>query len=720
MIFQTSSIDPKKPADTPVVPHKITPIMPFFGQTLKQHWTLGLLVAILYFFALPISLLMGFSLSPHMVPDVNDLEQMYRDTLAWADGVRYFLIVSMSILAVVVSCVMQNYLHSKVSVDFYHSLPITRGRLMTVRLIAGYLLIFVPCLVMYSAALIEIAAYGYFSEALLPVIAATVNETLVYSIFFYGLAALTGVIIGSTSIHFLLSCLFVFLLPLEYLVSYAFLEIFHENMWFDWYVNESVMSKFSPALRLCLNESYLSPAELLCMLVIAAAFFVLAYFVYLRYRSERAGNTVIFPLVGEIIKYAVIYMLTLAGGLLFYAITETGVWTIFGMVCGAVLSLMLTNTILHKTAKAMFAGIKVFLIYSGVIVAMMIVLLTNLFCVNTFVPSPKATAQVDFCLANNTPLFRFTEPEQIEAIYRLYTESPKLGDYYTYADGTAEYDWVEPEPEDNIRYDRTMRINVVFYPKIGFPIAKEVTIYSCSLSDELLNIILNGDEFNEQYHKMIEKMSLQYYSDWGSDYLFRYDKQTGYFVRYYSEYGTKESQENIKSALLQDMENVTVNYDYFQRPVLKIGYCRIEETPSCSDDVYLPVFDGMDNTEKTLIQNGFIGSTRDEYIDNLAEGLDKVTVYDRQTDSEQVFTQKTDIREILNSCASSHSDRFYYSNDFTQIDARYTVRYELHYYEKYYGMYDEAVDEQSTSTDNLYYSEHTDWFLLGKIPACVK
>ncbi|MGN1127479.1 MAG: hypothetical protein ACI4T6_00830, partial [Candidatus Flemingiibacterium sp.] len=337
MTSQSSSIEKSRRAA----------IMPLLRNTLKQKWTTGLLIAIIMFFVFPLPLLMYYS---------NNQTEIYvssprlRDfPLEWANSMRFVFVPLLSVLAVVMSCVMLRYLHKKVSVDFYHSLPVKRHRLLANQLVSGYTLMLVPTLVMLIAAMLVFTANGAMSAELFTGTLKMLGEAIVYSLVFYGLASLVGVVTGVTAVHLILTVVAIFIVPAVYGLCIGFGEIFVENMWTGWYVNESVLEKLSPAMRFCVNTDQLSVVETIVFLLFAALLFAATFLVYRRYKSERAGNSVIFPVLGEVIKYAVIFPMTLAGGLLFYVMMNSSFWTVFGMVCGGLLTSMLANTILQKS-----------------------------------------------------------------------------------------------------------------------------------------------------------------------------------------------------------------------------------------------------------------------------------------------------------------------------------------------------------------------------------
>ena len=253
--------------------------LPFFGLTLKQNWTSGFLIAIIYFFTLVVPTMFTVSnKSEWFQPEERQkmLLVYSRDLMV---GLRYFIVPVTAILAVVMTCVMLRYLKNKVEVDFYHSLPIGRRRLYLTRMLAGYLMVLVPLILMTAVSTAILAANGAMNQTVFDMVVKLFSDSVLYSLVYYGLGAVVGMISGVTGVHLVLTGVAVFLPPAIYFLVVSFLEVSSENMWSGWYLNDRTLSLLSPAIRFFIADRT-GIGYAAALLAAAAVLIVGAYFIY--------------------------------------------------------------------------------------------------------------------------------------------------------------------------------------------------------------------------------------------------------------------------------------------------------------------------------------------------------------------------------------------------------------------------------------------------------
>ena len=683
---------------------------PLFKFTAKQFWTTILLFTIILFFILPVPVLL--TISNRVIDSADDLIRLKNEFAEdWVSVIRYFVVIAVSIFGIVVSCARFGYLKNKVSIDFYHSLPVKRKQLFLTQLTTAFITLAIPYIFNIIFTLAVLASNGLISETLLVNVLIMSAETFIYSIFFFTLSTLVGMISGLGAVHFTLTVVATYVIPVICLVSIAFVGIFSENFWFDYYFNVGFFEKTSPAMRFLLNNDTMRVAESSVMLFIAAAMLVGSYAIYMVRKSERAGTPVVFTPLGEIIKYILVYIGTLCGGLLFYAMTEDNFWTIFGMVCGMTLVFMLVNTILNKTARAMFKGWKGLIIFGAVAIAAFFVLVTNAFGINTNVPTPGSTSRIEVSIGSDIDHYEFRDKEVIKALHTIYTEG---GDYYR--DG---YKYGIKDSYESFNMD------IVFYPKLGIPVAKSVRIYNKSEFIEEFKTILNSEEFKEQYSTILDRAST---SGVGHLYLslphYVFDENENVIYSSNSTHWSYDSltplSERGKTAGLAYLskENKACDFDFFQQQ--SIGFVNIYSSSSAPYyDVMLPIFSSMESLTNHYINIGYLGYPPEEYLEHLAGAITKLTVYSESKNKSMTITDKEQIRAILNAAADPLG---YSTSNFTFVDLDYSIEYEIEVTETtgetYYNEYDGTVyvDGEVRST---YPSEHVAAFLLGKVPGFV-
>ena len=712
---------------------------PLFGFSMKQFWTTMLLFGIILFFVIPVPVLMLISVSD--LHEVQDLIEA-RNTFAteWAVVIRYALIPIVSAFGIVVSCSRFKYLKIKVAVDFYHSLPVKRSRLYVTQLSISALSIIIPYVINILLAVIFLGTNGLMSGTLAVNLLLTTCETFVYALFIYSVCTLIGMVSGLTAVQLTLTAVGLFILPAVYLLTFSFVNIFNENMWYNYYVSEDVFKYLSPCIRFLMLEDSLSVIETVTMILLSAGMLLGAYAVYTKRRSERSGTPVVFGPLGEVIKYVLVFIGTLVGGLLFYFITdESFIWTVFGMVCGMVLVFMLTNTILQKTAKAMFKGAKGLCIFAGVTAVCMVVLMTNLFGINNYVPAPENTAKVEIRFDYSSTSYEFTDPECIEAVHRIYTARDPLAEdeYYTHRRGG---NWWNYE---------TVNVCVIFRTKLGFPIAKELRLYNKSDFIEEFRVLLDSEEFQRQYAAHTDSIEGNGYNciNFSS---YRIDRRDGYLWYNYADNGhsfkkleinTPRSKELGIPLILQSAKNA--GFDYFQRQTY--GELQIDDYSGDHSHYCYPLYSDETELVKHHIGNGFLTMSPEDTVERLAGLTEGITVYYTpagETESkEHTFTDKDEIRELLsasvNIFGATYGSEFVFADTEFEgvysVDVRYGNR-EIYsdshgYYmfidgeELVFDDYATAVEvyDSRVSSDTLEVSkrEFELSFLRGKVPEFV-
>lgn len=691
---------------------KTAGFLPLFSNILRQKWTTMLLSAILMFFTLPVPVMMVLSSYKNSWEQYSLENDVQKYMLEWGNSIRFALIPLMAILGVIMVCAMTRYTKKRETVDFYHSLPITRGRLYASWLLAGLTLLIVPLIIMSAVTLIILGANDAMSFTLFGVYMRSLGESLVYMLLLGGISVVVGMISGTTVVHLLLCGTAVFIIPLFYWAVVYFASIFNENMWVSWYYNSDFMAHLSPALRYMFNSERLNLTETIIWLLLAAAMFVGGYFIYRVRKSERAGTPVVFRPVGEVIKYLLIIMMTLLGGIFFYEVMYSFGWTVFGMVCGALLTFMLTNSVLAKTAKSMFRGWKGLCVYGGVCVLTMCVLIFNLFGINTNIPSESDLARVYVLFDDGLDTMSFSDDEVMSALYRLYTDSD-WREPYGYGSSSTSYEVAEDaladavleDCETEMIYAERQTICFVFYPKFGLPQAKSVTINNKSDFSDELRVLCDSAEFREQYKKLLSVPVKQVNNVSENSYVNEYLMKKRLILNTANpDFSKLEFLEKFNAAARADVENI--GYDTFQQPALGQALY-IAGGKRNTSFFYL--------TTATPAMNELMYSLDPaEYMDDiyswLAERVTQLTVCRLSDGKEYVVTDKSELCEIFASLYSV--DDSLDISPFTAIDTEYAVEYML---EDEIISYDENGDEVYTVENTRSIS----YFLKGKVPAFV-
>lgn len=690
--------------------------LPLFGFTAKQFWTTILLFTIILFFVLPVPILMV--VSERTIMDADDLLRLKQDISEdWTLTIRYVIVVIMSIFGVVVSCSRFKYLKNKISIDFYHSLPIKRGQLFLTQLGVSALSLAIPYIFNILFTLIVIASNGLVSETLIVNVLIMSAEAFVYTAFFFALSTIVGMISGLTAVQLTLTLVAIFIVPATVITVLAFVDIFNENMWFSFYANPSFFEKLSPALKFVFSyPDPLSAIESVTLLIVSALILIGAYFIYMQRKSERAGTPVVFAPLGEVIKYVLVFLGTMLGGLLFYYIMDSFAWTVFGMVCGMVLVFMLTNTILNKTARAMFNGWKGLCVFGASVAVVFTLLMTNAFGINSNIPKPEHTARVVVNFRDGIGNVEFRDKDVIEAIHSIYTEGK----------------WAYDGPYNRMYYEDSTYLELVFYPKFGIPIAKTVYIFEKSSHVEEFRTILDSEEFKEQYIAVFDSLvGEEGYMNIDIDqYEFTENGEVVEGTVRNPNWRFSENEFELSSLTAKNLgldllreENKACGFDFFQQP--NYGRVYTYNYNSYSDiAIFLPIFVSMDSLTDHYIENKYLSYSTDEYLNRLTDAIDKLEIHKSSVDGTEKTMSVTDKKQIYEILSNTTSPAYSFISAFTFIEPSYYVSYTFEATKKYETViyYDEHGNEVVESVpadtgDQLTRTRtHELAFLLGRVP----
>ncbi len=694
---------------------------PFFSFTARQFWTTALLFGIILFFLLPVPVMMTISeRRPIEATDIERIREMFEED--WIFTIRYFTIICLSIFGVVTSCSRFAYLKNKVSVDFYHSLPVKRGQLFLTQTVTSAIAVVIPYIINIAITVIVLAVNELLTATALVNILSMSAQAFIFSAFFFALSTLIGMISGLGAVQLTLTVIATFIIPAVYALSVVFVGIFNENMWQEFYLGTKFFEYSSPVFRLMLNESSLSIFEAFSFLLVTAAMLVAAYAIYMKRKSERAGTPVVFTTLGEVIKYILVFVGTIGLGLIFYAIMSTVSWMMFGMVCGAVLVFMLTNTILHKTARAMFKGWKGLCIYGACATAAFIIFVTNAFGINTYVPTASQTARVSVNFDDVGGTMEFTDKDVIDAIRTIYTDGENVYSNYMYSSIlTPSYDY------EYKYYTNSLYIEMVFYPKVGVPVAKTVRLYDRYNFIDEFRTILDSKEFAQQYATALEDIKSSGHTTLMLSHLNfpkdgipqeYYSKNRSWSFKEFSltDSRAKELGLDIVADYMKD-----VNFDYFQQQTF--GYFDIYNSGNTFYQLDIPLFTSMAELQEHYVDEGYLTSTQDQMLEKLANAIDSIQILHMVGDVEKsmTVTDKAQILEIL-TASSNPLGREY--SAFTFVDTSYKVMYTIreaeasyttYYYDENGIEHEEIVDVEITDA-NTFTTDYSIVFLLGRVP----
>lgn len=378
-------------------------------DTLRRNiWALALsILAFLCALPLPVAMIVQNARLEYFDTDTARRRSMLR-SLSGILGMNNFAVkIVLTMLAVVCGVALFRYLHTRQQTDFYHSLPVSRGRLFAVNYVSG-LIIVVPAYVLcWGLAALAAVASGY-GEALgtgLPAVG--VLGHLVLFAVTYALSVLCTVLCGNTIVSLLLLAWTLFspsvlLLGIDGLKSAFYVTHVGMNR-----VSELLAIRLSPVIQNFFflthtriynytNGSVAPPHTARLLLGYAFAFVLLtllARALFIRRPSERAGSAIAFRGLEAPLKFWCVTVMAVMIGLLFHAWVNS-FWMYFGFALGAVLTHMLMEIIYAFDFRACVKRARAFVVFAVIFAAFVTAAVHDVFGFDRYVPSADAVAAV--------------------------------------------------------------------------------------------------------------------------------------------------------------------------------------------------------------------------------------------------------------------------------------------------------------------------------------
>ena len=450
-----------------------------FRKNLSRYWPLWGFASFVGFLA-PAALLVRVIQSGETSVEPLVVREIYYYLLS--DAVP---IVSIA-YAILCAMAVWSYLYNARSVGMMHSLPIRREGLFLTNLLSGLAMMAIPYLVAGGLGTLLFACCGGFDAwGTLATILAVIGQ----SVTFFGLATfcafLTGNIFALPVLYFLLNFLaplgdwlcnlfargFLFgftadysgtvdfLCPMVYLTQRLYVNSEYET------VRDSALEYQNRLTSVKLENDWLIAAYAAAGLV----FLALAYLLYRRRESERAGDVVAVRVFRPVFRFGVAALSALLGGRLLYALlwesfqagdTFTPVPLAICLIVAGLIGYYAASMLLAKSLRVFRGSAVGALCLVAACVAFCAGMRYDLFGIERRIPDQNEITQLEIYLARNT--YYLTPEDQPELLsgaqdlQRTLIAQKDLirSNYETYRHGSTSSD---PDAYTNIRYIYTLK-----------------------------------------------------------------------------------------------------------------------------------------------------------------------------------------------------------------------------------------------------------------------
>ncbi len=261
------------------------------------------------------------------------------------------------------------YLHNKRQVDFYHSQPVSRKRRFLVLWFNGIVIFAVTYLVNMLLGIIVAAAFGCMSGA---IFFGAMQGFFLYLLLFFGIYHISIIAVLLTG-NTLVSLLAMVVL-LGYEIAVRAMTVFMASSFFLTYgsgeeekIFDTILSPIVTLYKYIVlsgNENrysqyaqntYTYGGTTVSLFVLAVIFGIISFFLYAKRASESHGNSISFPKIKEILRFAILLLIGTFGTYLIYYIAGQNV--ALGIV-GAVFFVGLGHAVIQLIYEVDFRAIR--------------------------------------------------------------------------------------------------------------------------------------------------------------------------------------------------------------------------------------------------------------------------------------------------------------------------------------------------------------------------
>ena len=369
----------------------------------RRSWLIAL-VSLACFILLPIVLLLSID---GMMDSVRDgytefsyVQEYYMDAVRMGNGVGGMLAFGAAVLAGISG---YSYLHSKVKVDFFHSLPISRKKYFFVQYVSGVIIFVVPFVVSMLLCLLVGAVNGLLTGGVVLMAVRMTSFRILEYLAGYGTAILATVMTGKTLTAILGTAVFTVYIPAVLLVWAGMKSVF-----FKTYISNTAAEKifmlFSPSFSGYYIEELMKAKEKWLVIGVGIQIFWIvlmtgiALWLYCVRKTEAADHSMAFPKSEGVIKVLLVVPMSLVAGLASRMIGVDGGmhWFFFGTVCASVILSSVIEFIYHLNMRELFKNKVSLMLSVALSLGAALVFRYDIMGYDTYLPAREDVAQMAF------------------------------------------------------------------------------------------------------------------------------------------------------------------------------------------------------------------------------------------------------------------------------------------------------------------------------------
>lgn len=667
-------------------------------QDFKKRIWCPILIFIGYFLLLEVNMLMSIeNIQKYPKSYRYDVSTYVRDYFfGFGNGISGSIVICLTAFLCAISGFA--YLHSKVQLDTYHSLPVSRTQLFWSKYVSGILWFLIPFGIHVLTCAGIAASKNAFTRETTASVLSYIGIQLVIFILSYSVSIIAVEITGNIIISMLGTLiLFSYSAIIAILTEAMFGRFFHTYeeyaVRFGGLMSEKIwcFSPFSMIYKLFTNPKGITPEtanevfqyddSYLWVLIAAAILYSLAaYITYLKRESEAAGRTIAFGVIEPVIKTMTVIPAAFFSGIFFSELSPNSnseSWFLFGLVFGYVILCIFMEIIFRMDLKGAFAHKKQFL-FNAVCTALIFVVFRNdVLGYNTYVPSDS---QLQSCavyidglmntpqripllsggelyISNDAYCMRNMEIQGNPSVMELARKAAEDGLEYTEFDY---YDGIEKTAEYIETRERESSYKSISF---GYKLLNGDTIYRRYVIDidDVDTFRLLSDVFNDYDYKIgaaplfanawnMELAAVRCQSNFKSDdILLTAGKQSKLLATYQEEYTKLTLEEVMNTIPIGTVEFITkdkMSRRYSSYSDGMLVYPQFEETLALLKEYGFDMEEKITAEEVEAIEVTDNTQDYEAYYDHYAQGA---MTYAESESITTEYTDKEQIQQILDS-----------------------------------------------------------------------
>ncbi len=563
---------------------------------------------------------------------------------AFTPNGNYYSTLMLLIAAVLTGISSFCYLNSKSQVDLYHSMPISRKKLFSIRFLSGYVLFLIPYTFNLCVAGIVAMVHGGMSKSGWESVFQMFGFQNIYFLAIYTLVCLAVIISGNLLNNLIITGVLMFgevfahvvFSTLRNMFFYTYYPSDRKNIYFTpFYKLYDAMARNYPHNCDIYQAFYVDSKDVYKMLMWIVVVVAAAVILFCKRSSEKAGKAIIFPWMELVIKVFLTVLITYSGGFIcesFFVYNSFG-WFLFGGIAGFVLSHILLEMLFRGDFRAAFKHMWHWAVDAVLVAIVLGIYWFDVFGYDAYIPKKNEIVSASVCF--------YRLDSKIDYVDYVDTRGNLYGDYQD----CATYRLENMTLTDISKLYELVKIGVASEEKIN-PWAEYIAIDDTTAGQY--------SSYNYEFYNFDKESTIQALEEVqnGSNAWDSIDNNFSFVVKYELKNGIE-----IYRKYVVDFSNETVAdlvASIYDQPVFKTG-----EYPILTNEVKDEHLVSLNVGTTTGLYSKRLNETQtQEFLEIYREELSNMT-FEKVMEEEGIGTLEFEYRQNMNS--GYLNDYFYYT-----------------------------------------------------------